>query len=391
MKPIRLALGILACLGMAIATHRSQPEIPRLLQDALNNPRLEDVDIGAALRLDDAAKMAPVSGKAMDSHPFHCVSRWETDHFFVVVGNLAPPHNFGHARAWQQAGSADLKTKPHELRGSLQSQGQGGDVDSDFIGTLHNADSLKYFKKLEIYLAPSWRSKGPGEAYIGKLTAHLYEDPEYLGRGANALCYNGTPEDRYPGIPVRDAEARVIAEAEKFDKIKFWLKTVPPINNLPLDRVFQETDILTPRELAQPRQFPLYRGTNSAPNIKFLEGFKPRFYENFKPDEEHARSLADVLSISSFDDRSGRTHWIYCSKSKAVASKYGRFVYEIYKPGGIDIDEIARRYIPKMVSSASRVSWHEEVIFSRPIEPRYIRGAYDKESGKFIPNPNFAP
>lgn len=183
----------------------------------------------------------------------------------------------------------------------------------------------------------------------------------------------------------------------------------PPVPGRPLyefgkalPNIFREEDVLLENAMNRPRTSALYRGTKSPPEKVFREGF--RIHSSIPI------NLWGSIGVYCFPLGHPRfkencSAWIFTSKNIHFAIRYAiwqveekdalGYIYEIYKPGGIDVEAIHKKY-----DEVSDYDKEAPVVFSRPVEPRYIRGAYPVRSkgGKsedailekrFIPNPDF--
>lgn len=158
------------------------------------------------------------------------------------------------------------------------------------------------------------------------------------------------------------------------------------------DQIFSEEDVLTEKELSHPRTSPLYRGDKRPFRVIFAKGFRPRAPARM--------SLQEHISYVEYEDE---TQWISTTDKFPVAVQFAYdqghlgYVYEIYKPGGIPVRSILKAHYQSDEHILNRLIdyvtiW--EFSFSRPIEPRFIKGAWEfkgKSPGKFFPNPNFRP
>ncbi|PBC69606.1 hypothetical protein BX265_6938 [Streptomyces sp. TLI_235] len=114
----------------------------------------------------------------------------------------------------------------------------------------------------------------------------------------------------------------------------------------------------------------VWRFDNRSPTEIFASGFKP-----------WAPGKFDLESYLEVNDRSG---FVGTTRNLNIRHIPADFRYEIWKPGGIDINKTVPGY---------DLSHDEEVAFPEAIDPGFIRGAHaigpDGNPGKWIKNPDF--
>lgn len=132
-----------------------------------------------------------------------------------------------------------------------------------------------------------------------------------------------------------------------------------------LDQITGEEYVVEEEVFAREREEPLYRGSQSrrSPQEVFRDGFRLR--SDFR--------LPFVMHIGGQPGKYP-TQWISTSRNAAWAASFSGvaegYVYEIWQPGGVDVNEVLARFGKKATCN------EEEVLFSRPISGRFIKGAY---------------
>lgn len=162
----------------------------------------------------------------------------------------------------------------------------------------------------------------------------------------------------------------------------------------PLSGILSEGDFLSPQQMALRRAEPLFRGEFArSPAEVFREGLWAKGRKAI-PITWHV--IGNYSKTGNPSDGRPLTSWISTSSGFDLALSFvrgqgGGYVYELYPPGGIDVNALYAAYGRKSHIMGSE----KEVAFSDHIDPRYIKGAYpvleNRSVGEFIPNPNFLP
>lgn len=161
-----------------------------------------------------------------------------------------------------------------------------------------------------------------------------------------------------------------------------------------LSEILSEDDFLSPEQRVRRRTEPVFRGEFArSPAEVFREGLWAKGRKAI-PITWHV--IGNYSKTGDASDGRPLTSWISTSSDFDLASSFvrgngGGYVYELYPPGGIDVNALYAAYGQKSHIMGSE----KEVAFSDHIDPQYIKGAYpvleNHSAGEFIPNPDFLP